>query len=170
MNTNDAETVLLAVSDDDRTVHVGSAGAMAAHLTTEGGLAQSAVSFEFFGPDGQPWSPGKVNGAFALQPTPGAPPTDPQLLLDRIDAALAHMQVYLDRHPELGAGSGQVAGESRFVAQRSGQLLLAARVPRPTGTLPQVLAALQAEYDFLAPSPTRGNWLHNLAHAAGLAH
>lgn len=78
-----------------------------------------------------------------------------EVLLARIAAALDHLDELLVQQPELG-----VDPPRRHV-----------QVPRPQGcTLPDVLAELDRSFFPLDPNiaSNRGNWLHNLAHAAGL--
>ena len=75
-------------------------------------------------------------------------------LLRRIDEALDFAQSYLSAHPEAGnQGVGIPA---------------ATEVPRPHGSYPEVLEALAAELSPLDPDvqSNRGNWFHNLWHAA----
>jgi hypothetical protein len=156
------ETILLVISTDNRTLHAGPASEVARHLTlgATGPDAKARVvpvflsTVEYFDAEGQPWRAVKT-GDIELVPDTSRSPVPAVLLLDRVDAALAYLQVVLDVHPELGE-----RGED-------GQLL---RVPRPTGELTKVLEELADVFSPLGGQGTRGNWLHMLAHAAGVAH
>lgn len=75
-------------------------------------------------------------------------------LLRRINESLDFAQAYLTEHPQAGyQGPG---------------IPPATEVPRPTGTYAEVLQALASQLAPLDPNvqSNRGNWFHNLWHAA----
>jgi hypothetical protein len=74
-----------------------------------------------------------------------------RVLLRRIRESLDLGQSVLSAHPELGNQGPNVPP--------------ATEVPRPEGSYPEVLERLAFEFSPLAPG-NRGNWLHNLYHAA----
>lgn len=170
--TIDGETLVLTITSDDRALHVGPAENTAIHLAV---MNSGSGVWEYFAPDGQPLMITKCKAGFVLAEDPDQPPVDHQLLLDRIDAALAHMQVALDRQlassrrrpPGPPPGNGPQAGSGRTTP---GLVAFDDRVPRPVGSLQAVLESLAVAFDFLVPTPHSGNWLHELAHLAGTAH
>ncbi|HEY5845437.1 MAG TPA: hypothetical protein VIT42_01485 [Microlunatus sp.] len=175
---DDSELLVLAIAHDDTLLHVGSAAEVLAHLAPSiPGRPQSssstgshaftlpagtrisvkstpAISLQLFDSRGVRLtihSPRKHPAVAAVFP----PDTVPErVLLARISAVLDHMQKALDANPDLGK-DGRIQHDS---------------VPRPDGSLIDVLTQLAALFEPLDPRiPTnRGNWLHNLAHAAGL--
>jgi hypothetical protein len=154
----DGDALLLAIAPDNATVHVGPANLMAGHVSLGLHAATAKLraplplpTLELFDESGRRLTPVWVGGQLTFTLDPTQAPTDEQLLLDRIDAALAQLQVQQDLKP---LPNGPADG----------------RVPRPVGSLPEVIGKLAVEFDFLSPAPNRGNWLHQLAHAAGTAH
>jgi hypothetical protein len=151
------------ISSDSRTLHVGPIDEVTPHIASGQAQARSVQrvapivlsTVELYDEEGRPWRGVARAGAFELEPDGTRKAAPAYLLLDRIDAALAHLQVVLDLHPELGE-----PGEA-------GELT---RVPRPTGDLGKVLEELKNAFAPLHSPGTRGNWLHMLAHAAGVAH
>lgn len=153
----DKDAVVLAIAENDTLVHVGPAEDLAFHYDQE----QPAP------PEGKQWPAVEFydNEGFHLVHVPVAPPADAgfdrdagypeptdadrQLLLDRIDLALAHAQVGRDRL--LAAGSTFEGPE---------------RIVRVSGDLPTVLMALDAVDQLGSHSDTsRGGWFHNLMHS-----
>lgn len=149
----DSDTVVLTIARDNRALHVGGAGNTAAHVIAVG---TRAVDVSYYDPGGQLLRLVKVHDGrwgFAVNET--VPPVSERVLLNRIDTALVNMQTILD---------GQLDSQLAPVSAAAGP------VPRPTGPLPAVLSALAAAFGDLEPFNNQGNWLHQLAHAAGLAH
>jgi hypothetical protein len=75
-----------------------------------------------------------------------------RILLRRINAALDRAQAYLTEHPEAGDQGPNFPVETE--------------VPRPTGSYQSVLAQLSGLFVPLEGQSNRGNWFHNLWHAA----
>ena len=77
-----------------------------------------------------------------------------RVLLRRINESLDFAQAYLTDHPDAGVQGPGIPP--------------ATEVPRPEGTYPEVLQALANELSPLDPNvhSNRGNWFHNLWHAA----
>ncbi|BBH68631.1 hypothetical protein ACTI_53160 [Actinoplanes sp. OR16] len=156
----DADALMLAIRDDNRFLHVGPGGIALAHLREEetgvpldyGEGARDP--FDFFDGDGVRWLREPPGTGLRLVPA-DAEVTPPRFLLDRIDAVLAHMQVVLNETP----GFGSVPGPPMV------------RVPRPEGTLPEVMVRLDELFRGLRPpQPDKGSFFHMLAHLAGTAH
>ena len=173
---DDSEVFVLAITSDDSLLHVGSADGVMAHLapvrarpeaplrTTRSLLTPHAVtlaaaeasparSIQLFDAAGVRLtirSPRKNPTMAAVQPPDVLPE---KYLLARISAVLDNMQSALDANPDLGK-DGPLRHDS---------------VPRPEGSLVEVLTQLAASFEPLDPQirSNRGNWLHNLAHAAG---
>jgi hypothetical protein len=139
-------TNVLAIMRDNQALHVGWAE-FAGHFS----LASASV-LEYYDQNGRRLVLLQDSGGDAIfevdlrQPTVAA-----NILLGRINTALDHLE--------------DVVGEM----ERDGEPI-GGGVPRPTGTLPEVFAQLSVAFDNLDPSPNKANWLHNLAHRAGLAH
>ncbi len=170
----DTDVLVLAISSDDSMLHVGSASGVLAHLAppspkrpgrpspphfTPHAVTRTAVGvtpgsclqlFDVSGVRLTIRSPRKNSTLAAVHPPEVVPE---RALLARISAALDHMQSVLDANPALGK-DGQIQHDS---------------VPRPEGSLIEVLTQLAVFFDPLDPKiqTNRGNWLHNLAHAAG---
>jgi hypothetical protein len=173
---DDSGALVLAITRDDTLLHVGSAGGVVAHLapvrgrpkaplrttrslftphavTLEAVEVSPARSIQLFDAAGVRLtirSPLKNPTVAAVQPPDVLPE---KYLLARISAVLDHMQAALDANPDLGK-DGPLQHDS---------------VPRPEGSLAEVLSQLAASFEPLDPQTpsNRGNWLHNLAHAAG---
>lgn len=98
--------------------------------------------------------PGGFDDPAGFVPVPHPRPADQHRLLDRINESLDFVQAYLTAHPEAGAQGPNIPPKTE--------------VPRPTGSYPEVLAALSSELAPLDPKvqSNRGNWFHNLWHAA----
>ena len=118
-----------------------------------GPVRSTRLTWEFFAADGTVLSQvtDQATAKVTLEPDPEAtPPTDldRQLLLDRIDAFLARVQVQLDRDLQTG-----------MVAEHR-------RVPRLSGELPDVVAGLAAvlQVPVTITQPDSRNWVHNLGH------
>jgi len=146
---------VVAITVDDDLLHIAQPAEVLAHLADEAGGpgAVDPSTWEFFAADGTVLSQvtDQSTAKVTLEPDPEAtPPTDldRQLLLDRIDAFLARVQVQLDRDLQTG-----------MVAEHR-------RVPRLSGELPDVVAGLAAV--LLVPvtitQPDSRNWVHNLGH------
>jgi len=155
----DNDTNVLTIAEDDSALHVGRAEYAAIHFGGAGSSTTaikraSTTTIEHYDPTGQRLRMVKVAGGWGVA-ADGSPPVPEQILLDRVDTALRHMQAVLE---EQGGGT------------RLAPVIYEGDVPRPTGPLPAVLSKLSVEFEYLIPSPSRGNWLHQLAHAAGLAH
>lgn len=188
----DPDELVLAISNDDTVLHVGSAHAVRGHLLRsrpipprQPGELPGAVPAELIAPPSQPdFAPHALRLAdIAQTPLPAglqlfdargqrltltglaaqstfravipADVVPEAVMLARITAALDHMDALLAHEPELGNDPPRQHAE----------------VPRPQGcTLPEVLAELEGFFFPLDPdiASNRGNWLHNLAHAAGL--
>lgn len=175
---DDSDDLVLAITSDDSLLHVGPASGVTAHLaprisarpevasqrtspspftphavtraTVEATPAGSIQLFDASGVRLTIRSPRKNPTVVAVHPPDVVPE---QVLLARISAALDHMQSALDANPDLGK-DGPIQHDS---------------VPRPEGSLVEVLTQLAALFEPLDPriATNRGNWLHNLAHAAG---
>lgn len=155
--------LVLAISSDNHMLHVGPAAEMVNHLRGD----PAAKQLEFYDARGQRRSIDSLeslegDGAEAQAAGNGgvedvmrtAPPElgkNQQVLLRRIRAALDFAQTVLTARPELGEQGPNFPVETE--------------VPRPHGSYPEVLEQLTVAFDSLAPS-NRGNWLHNLYHAA----
>ena len=154
----------------------GSASGVMAHLATPSGPAGGGVAANVAAPfmrtraratvEATPASSIQLFDASGVRLTIRSPRKNPTVaavyppdvvsetaLLARIAAALDHMQSALDANPDLGQ-DGPIHHDA---------------VPRPEGLLVEVLTQLAAFFEPLDPkiSTNRGNWLHNLAHAAG---
>jgi hypothetical protein len=141
----ESDTYVLAIMPDNEALHVGTAEFAAPHVGVNG----AASGAQFYDQDGRSLVLLKDRiGGTVFEVNPRGVQVDDEVLLGRINAALAHMQAVANERPEEGEGE----------------------VPRPTGSLLTVLTQLSGEFNDLVPTPNRGNWLHGLAHAAGLAH
>lgn len=174
---HDSDVLVLAITSDDSLLHVGGASGVLAHLAPPIPPRPGAA------PRSSPprFTPHAVTGT-TVDATPGSclqlfddsgvrltirsprknstlvavHPRDvvsERVLLARISAALDHLQSTLDANPHLGK-DGPIQHDS---------------VPRPEGSLIEVLTQLATFFEPLDPRipSNRGNWLHNLAHAAG---
>ena len=147
---------VVAITADDTLLHIASPGDVLDHLGQEAGHPGAAV-------DPQTWQFYSATGAVLVQVTDqvtgvvtfeadatAAEPTDldRQLLLDRIDAFLARVQVELTRDLLLG-----IDPEHR-------------RVPRITGDLRDVVVGLAAVMTVPVSivQPDSRSWIHNLGH------
>jgi hypothetical protein len=139
----DNATFVLAIPADNSTLHVAAAEELAPHVQA----ARPPV--EYYDPTGHRLLLTTVASGYSWNIDASQGTVDEQVLLDRIDTALKHLQVVADGNPPPVPIEGEV--------------------PRPTGSLPEVLDALVREFA-ISESPNRGNWLHLLAHAAGTAH
>lgn len=176
--SDDSDTLVLVITSDDTLLHAGSGSGVIAHLAPAKSPAPEASSLGSepprFAPhvltraavEAEPASSLQLFDAAGVRLTIRAPKKGGQLvavyppdvvsedaLLARISAALDHMQSVLDADPDLGK-DGPIQHDA---------------VPRPEGSLVEVLTELSAFFEPLDPRipPSRGNWLHNLAHAAG---
>ena len=174
----DSEQLVLAITSDDSLLHVGSASGVIAHLAYSAPVTPEVASLRRsttpFTPhatthatvEATPTSSIQLFDASGTRLTIRSPRKNPTLaavhppdvssetgLLARISAALDQMQSALDANPQLGK-DGPIQHDS---------------VPRPDGSLVEVLTQLAAFFEPLDPriATNRGNWLHNLAHAAG---
>jgi hypothetical protein len=140
----DDSAYVLAITRNNQAVHVGRADTAAEHFTLSG----TSALLDYFDGDGRPLMLLRSrNGTSLFEVNPAGTQVDDEVLLERIDTALAHMQVVQNQQ-------GQASDE----------------VPRPLGSLEEVLRELGNAFDNLVTVPTKGNWLHNLSHAAGFAH
>ena len=139
----DNGTTVLVITPDNRALHVGPAENTANHLMAGAG---QPVRLEYYDDTGRPLRLRKDLDTWTFATDDRSSRVDGPVLLNRIDAALHHMQVVED---------GQES-------QRT--------VPHPIGPLPAVLGELATGFDSLGGVQNQGNWLHQLAHAAGLAH
>ena len=155
----DAELVL-AISSDNTFLHVDELGSLIGHLHrhAEESAAPSAAAHthdervvQFFDAMGYRLLP-KLNPDLQLVgfTVSADDPMSAELLLARIGEALDAAQARLDADPELGN-------------QQS--LPAATAVPRPTGSLADVLGSLAEEFDMgSAHGGHRAGWFHNLFH------
>jgi hypothetical protein len=135
-------TYVLAIMPDNGSLHVGVADTAASHLAMD--LAEGEP--DYFDQQGRPLAlVTSQNGTSVFTVDLRVPAVAESVLLGRINAALDHL-----REVQIGSPDGE-GGE----------------VPRPTGSLEHVLGQLAIAFDFLEDS-NKGNWFHNLAHAAGL--
>jgi hypothetical protein len=147
---------VVAITADDTLLHIASPDDVLDHLGQEAGNPGVAV-------DSQTWQFYSANGVALVQATDpatgavtlvadtsAAEPTDldRQLLLDRIDAFLARVQVELTRDLLLG-----IDPEHR-------------RVPRISGDLRDVVVGLAAlmTVPVSIVQPDSRSWIHNLGH------
>jgi hypothetical protein len=163
--------LVLGISPANDLMHVGPASALLHHLSvaTAQNLALTSSTsaldeMEYFDIVGRPVSLTE----FAQQASSGATADfgrdsgpvkgkDPwakrrRILLRRINAALDFAQAYLTEHPEAGNQGPNFPVETE--------------VPRPTGSYQSVLAQLSGLFVPLEGLSHRGNWFHNLWHAA----
>jgi len=160
---NTVTDLALAIDDEDRTLHVGPATAVLAHLRASDGEQPESVahaSAESAGADRPVLrvydSQGRPLGTEGVRASDAT--VDESTLLRRIETALAHMQSVLDEDP------------GRFQAGPDAPEVTA--VPRPQGSLQEVLQQLAEAFALQEKDDPRnkGNWFHMLAHAAGTAH
>lgn len=177
--------LLLCISPDNRMLHVGRAPEVLPHVALSAAVAPTAraiqqpAPLEVYDVTGRRVppqelqhladvaDPGGMSAARRAKRTPGSF-TDPdrfvpvhhpdretrRTLLRRVNASLDFVQAYLTAHPEAGyQGPGVPA---------------ATEVPRPEGTYAEVLQGLADQLYPLDPNvqSNRGNWFHNLWHAA----
>lgn len=148
---------VVALTVNDSLLHIAPVAEVLDHLTEEAGSPEAVDPgvWEFFTKDGTVLTLGADPGTGALTLTAAAeaaPPSDldRQLVLDRIDAFLARVQVKQTRN--------LVRGEEADHR----------RVPRLTGDLPDVVVGLAAVLTVSAdPDPHSTNWVHNLGHRIG---
>lgn len=177
---------VVAIGVDNTMLHVGRAEDLTDHLVASRSHAEvesklgifhqidedetshelSSRSLEFFDGQGRRLVLRRRDSgaAFFLKDQFTQQAIEPGLLLDRINLALSHMQEVLDKHPELGDGGSIVIGKDEIPQGRH------TRVPRPAGSLNEVLSALAVLFfpaGSLHPTHVRG-WFHNLGHAAGV--
>lgn len=150
-NVIDGSTIVLAIADDDRILHVGPAFTVLDHVRE--GTDPPPADLEFY--DSSARRLAVVGGDLAVDPSGPAP--DAQLLLDRIDVVQARMQVALDRQP--------------LVPDTPGDRVMT-RLPRVSGELPEVLAVLAFLNGDLpaVTDPNSGPPWHQVAHMFGVAH
>jgi hypothetical protein len=147
----DGTTIVLAIADDDRILHVGPAFTVLDHVRE--GTDPPPADLEFYDYSARRLT--VVGGDLAVDHS--APAPDAQLLLDRIDVVQARMQVALDRQP--------------LVPDTPGDRVMT-RLPRVSGELPEVLQVLAfLNGDLPAVSdPNSGPPWHQVAHLFGVAH
>lgn len=155
MNSADPSLVasgdlILAISADHTFLHAGTADALLAHLPGEHDDAHpDARVIELYDGAGRRLRPvvtaDLVVTGFAAEDGPG----DPDAVAARVATALELAQKRLDTDPDLG---------------RQQSLPPATEVPRPAGSLADVLAALDAELDVRPGPGHRAGWFHNLFH------
>ena len=147
---------IVAITADDTLLHIAPPADVLDHLGQEAGSPGAAVDpqiWQFYRADGvalvQVTDPGTSVVTLEADTT-AAEPTDldRQLLLDRIDAFLARVQVELTRDLLLG-----IDPEHR-------------RVPRITGDLRDVVVGLAAVMTVPVSivQPDSRSWIHNLGH------
>jgi hypothetical protein len=170
--------LLLCISPDNRMLHVGPAAevlphvALSAAVNTGARAVQRPAPLEVFDVTGRRVAPEELQrladaGTRRARQAPdgfGDPDrfvpvqrparVSKRVLLRRIYASLDFAQAYLTEHPEAGNQGPSIPP--------------ATQVPRPVGTYPEVLQALAAQLAPLDPDvqSNRGNWFHNLWHAA----
>lgn len=162
-NLRDTDLVV-AISTDDSFLHINplaellghmrqhveeESGTHAVHEGHDGHVGDTRV-LEFFDAGGRPLHP-QLNPDLQLVGFF----TDPEVqvatdeLLTRISRALDGAQAKLDADPDLGKQQG---------------LPPATDVPRPNGSLEEVLANLAAAFDMHPGAGHRAGWFHNLFH------
>lgn len=171
MTTLVETNLVLGISPDNELLHVGPAEALLHHLGVNTAHNPKSISstaaldeLEYFDIVGRPVS----REEFAQQA--GATGTrvlnddcdtsqgkdrwaeNRCVLIGRINAALDFAQAYLTEHPEAGNQGPNFPVETE--------------VPRPTGSYQAVLAQLSGLFVPLNAHSNRGNWFHNLWHAA----
>jgi hypothetical protein len=140
-------TYVLAIMPDNGSLHVGTADAAAPHLATD--VAEGEP--DYFDQEGRPLALVTAqNGTSVFTVDMRVPAVAESVLLGRINAALDHLQEVLNEQISEGLPDDE-GGE----------------VPRPTGSLDHVLGQLAIAFDNLEDT-NKGNWFHNLAHAAGI--
>lgn len=153
--TDDAAEPIVALTVDDRLLHIAPAAEVLTHLQQEAGpnVALDPSTWNFFRKDGIPLvlqTDSTTGGATLVEDTTKPPPEDldRQLVLDRIDLFLARVQVVLDRELKKGISSTHT------------------RVPRLTGDLPDVVTGLAAVMTVpqSTSQPHIRDFVHNLGH------
>lgn len=149
------ETPVVAITDDDQLLHIAPADDVLAHIHTEEQTVPPAdrPAWDFYTATGQVLvrTTDPATGEQRLEPDATAdPPTalDRQLLVDRIDAFLAAVQVEATRDLLSGVETDHV------------------RTPRAVGDLPDVvigLAAVMSPHAVFTQPDVR-DWIHNLGH------
>lgn len=183
--------LVLAIHHDDLTLHVGRANDLAGHVdpsgsrtrigsTTgtprlkEGGNDRDLAdrihdSFAYFDEHGRRLAPLQTRDGTEFVTVGRHDKSDfdvePGELVVRINSALVHVQEVLDENPELG-DEPHAPDDERPPRRHT-------HVPRPEGTLAEVLRALAPAFfpadpidSRMHPMHTRG-WFHNLCHKAG---
>lgn len=152
--------LVVAISTDNTFLHVDELGGLIGHLHVhaEESATPSAAAHnhdervvQFFDSTGHRLLP-KLNPNLQLVgfTVSAEDPMSAELLLGRIGEALDAAQARLDADPDLG---------------KQQSLPTATEVPRPTGSLADVLGSLASEFDMQAGSGGhRAGWFHNLFH------
>jgi hypothetical protein len=144
--TIDGNEYVLAIMPNNRSLHVGMADSAAPHMAGDSLEGEP----DYYDKNGRPLvliTAQNGNSVFTLDLR--SPGVAEAVLLARINAALDHLQEVLNEQIRDG-----VPGE-------------VGEVPRPSGSLEVVLGQLAIAFDFLDDT-NKGNWFHNLAHAAGI--
>lgn len=149
------ELPVLAITGSNTLLHVALAAKVLEHVDAEDDIAEEGVpqpDWTFFDATGRPLERVEVDGVSLLHADPTLPEPgelERRLLVDRIDAFLAAVQVLLT--------SDLVDG---IIPEHI-------RVPRATGDLREVLVGLAAvmslPVDVTEPD-IRQDWLHNFGH------
>lgn len=161
--TAETQTQLLAITPDDRLVHVGMSAPLLVHVVEEEKQAlqngEPTPDWEFYDSEGRVHilvrdATGKATG-FEIDPTAPEPTDESRILLvDRLAVFQERVQLVLDR---------QIA-DGKF----EGDTIPRRRTPQVRGELQDVLTALEALAGATPDTgePHAGSWLHNLWHAA----
>lgn len=170
--------LLLCISPDNTMLHVGRAPEVLPHVALSASTAASArgrkrpVPLEVYDITGRrvpprelprlvtapghrvERPPGEFGDPDSFEPVRGRDRESRRTLLRRIESSLDFVQAYLTAHPEAGYQGPGIPPVTE--------------VPRPRGTYPEVLQALADQLYPLDPHvhSNRGNWFHNLWHAA----
>ena len=142
----DGSEYVLAIMPDNRSLHVGMADSAALHMSGD----RIDGEPDYYDMTGRPLILTREFGTWVFELNTRAASVPENVLLGRINAALDHLQEVLNEQISEGLPDDE-GGE----------------VPRPTGSLDHVLGQLAIAFDNLEDT-NKGNWFHNLAHAAGI--
>ncbi|SDS10261.1 hypothetical protein [Jiangella sp. DSM 45060] len=145
----DLGDLVLAISADHTFLHVGTVEAMLAHLPGGHDDHPDERVVELYDAAGRRLWPVVTAELVVTGFVPGAGPGDPDAVAARVATALELAQQRLTADPDLG---------------RQQSLPTATEVPRPKGSLADVLGALNDELDVRPGPGHRAGWFHNLFH------
>jgi len=145
-----AEELVLALGIDDEWLHAGTLAEMLEHAAAHRDSDEAAHRVDFFDGAGKALEPLAGDDLVVYGFRRAGGPAEPALVKRRVDAVLDRAEAYLAAHPG-GPGQGYPAHMT---------------VPRPEGSLEEVVGALRLEM-LLNMSGHAAGWFHNLIHALG---